>query len=233
MFDWTKAFQWVLAKMPWVGVVTLAYFVFASDSFIPEFALAFRSEWRGFAFWMMCPAILITGAWFWEKFWKWHREREKAQKAKREAVLAELYIWNNFTRLSPKAQVFLISLFFSGDMGKTVRLNDPMIVVLRVQGFLVAPPAGVQSMADLEKPMGMVVLSKTMAEYMNRYSRKFQAQAVALKAQLTEDEASDPADSTTQTTAAGSEDMHPDAVIARKYAEGDPETIRKLSIFDP
>lgn len=32
---------------------------------------------------------------------------------------------------------------------------------------------------------------------------------------------------------ASSEDMHPDAVIARKYAEGDPETIRKLSIFDP
>lgn len=30
-----------------------------------------------------------------------------------------------------------------------------------------------------------------------------------------------------------SKDMHPDAVIARKYAEGDPETIRKLSIFDP
>ena len=233
MFDWTKAFQWVLAKMPWVGVVTLAYFVFAPDSFIPEFALAFRSEWRGFAFWMMCPVILITGAWFWEKYCQWRSEREKAQKAKREAVLAELYIWNHFTRLSPEAQVFLISLFFSGDMGKTVRLNDPMIVVLREQGFLVAPPAGVQSMEDLEKPMGMVVLSNTMAEYMNRYSRKFKAQAVALKAQLTENEASDPADSNTQDLATSSEDMHPDAVIARKYAEGDPETIRKLSIFDP
>lgn len=88
-------------------------------------------------------------------------------------------------------------------------------------------------MEDLEKPMGMVVLSKTMADYMNRYSGQFQAQAEALKARLTEDRASDSADSNKWTPTASSEDMHPDAVIARKYAEGDPETIRKLSIFDP
>lgn len=28
------------------------------------------------------------------------------------------------------------------------------------------------------------------------------------------------------------EDMHPDAVTARKYIAGDPETIKALSIFD-
>lgn len=233
MFDWTKTLQWVVAKMPWVCLVALAYFVFAPDSCIPEFALAFRSEWRGFAFWIMCPVILITGAWLWERYCQWREEQEQAKKAKREAKLAQLCIWNRFTRLSPEAQIFLISLFFSGGMGKIVRLNDPMIVVLREQGFLVAPLAGVQSMEDLEKPIGTVVLSNTMADYMNRYSGQFQAQAEALKARLTEDRASDSADSNKWTPTASSEDMHPDAVIARKYAEGDPETIRKLSIFDP
>lgn len=28
------------------------------------------------------------------------------------------------------------------------------------------------------------------------------------------------------------EDMHPDAITARKYNEGDPETIKRLGIFD-
>lgn len=28
------------------------------------------------------------------------------------------------------------------------------------------------------------------------------------------------------------EDNHPDAITARKYAEGDPETVKKLGIFD-
>lgn len=27
-------------------------------------------------------------------------------------------------------------------------------------------------------------------------------------------------------------DMHPDAITARKYAEGDPETVKSLHIFD-
>lgn len=27
-------------------------------------------------------------------------------------------------------------------------------------------------------------------------------------------------------------DMHPDAITARKYAEGDPETVKALHIFD-
>lgn len=55
----------------------------------------------------------------------------------------------------------------------------------------------------------------------------FDARFEELKAQVFE------AASSKQTPATSSEDKHLDAVIARKYAEGDPETIRKLSIFDP
>ncbi len=61
----------------------------------------------------------------------------------------------------------------------------------------------------------------------------FDARFEELMAKLTKDEIADPSDSYKQQPATSSEDMHPDAVIARKYAEGDPETIRNLNIFDP
>lgn len=61
----------------------------------------------------------------------------------------------------------------------------------------------------------------------------FDARFEELMTKLTKDETADPSDSNKQQPATSSVDMYPDAVIARKYAEGDPETIRKLSIFDP
>lgn len=48
-----------------------------------------------------------------------------------------------------------------------------------------------------------------------------------------EDEVSGSADSNKQNSATSFEDMHPDAVTARKYLERDPETLRRLSIFEP
>lgn len=119
-----------------------------------------------------------------------------------------------FRRLSVPEQKLLLDNYADSEKNYRFNSDSPSMLKLRKLGYI-------EQIGDC----WYCLSGYTCDLFDDRYEE--------LKAQLTEDEASDPADSNKQTPTASSEDMHPDAVIARKYDEGDPETIRKLSIFDP
>lgn len=147
--------------------------------------------------------------------------RERVEKARREAEMLrhkeqapldrQVRLFN---RLSLHERKCLLNSYVDKEKNFSLDSGDPSTRKLWMQRYII------------EIGLHSYCLS-------NKTCDLFDARYEELKAQLTEDEASDPADSNTQDQATSSEDMHPDAVIARKYAEGDPETIRKLSIFDP
>ena len=147
--------------------------------------------------------------------------RERVEKARQEAEMLrhkeqapldrQVRLFN---RLSLQERKCLLNSYVDKEKNFSLDSGDPSTRKLWMQRYII------------EIGLHSYCLS-------NKTCDLFDARYEELKAQLTEDEASDPADSNTQDQATSSEDMHPDAVIARKYAEGDPETIRKLSIFDP
>lgn len=147
--------------------------------------------------------------------------RERVEKARQEAEMLrhkeqapldrQVRLFN---RLSLQERKCLLNSYVDKEKNFSLDSRDPSTRKLWMQRYII------------EIGLHSYCLS-------NKTCDLFDARYEGLKAQLTEAEASDPADSNTQDQATSSEDMHPDAVIARKYAEGDPETIRKLSIFDP
>lgn len=119
-----------------------------------------------------------------------------------------------FRRLSVQEQKLLLDNYADSEKNHRFNSDSPSMLKLLKLGYI-------EQFGDC----WYCLSDHTCDLFDNRYER--------LKKLVSKDEASDPADSNTQDQATSSEDMHPDAVTARKYAEGDPETIRKLSVFDP
>lgn len=170
MSDWGKLVSNLVEKMPWVVLMALAIFVLVPDACVPDFALAFRTEWRAEAFWSLLIMGPITVVWFYDR---WQTKQTKQQE---EASAVEA-IWGRFTRLHPKMQMFLIRLFFSGHMSETVRLKDPMVATLRNQGFLIVINEGMVSSDDSGELVITVMISQPMLDFMNKYSEEFRKQA--------------------------------------------------------
>lgn len=170
MSDWGKLVSDVVEKMPWVALLALAIFVLVPEAWIPEFALAFRQEWRGVALWLLIPTVFITIVWFYDR---WQTKQTK----QREEALATEAIWGRFTRLHPNVQMFLIRLFFSGYMSETVRLKDPIVAMLIDQGFLTVTNGGMVSTDSSGELEVNVMISRPMLDFMNKYSEEFRKQA--------------------------------------------------------
>lgn len=119
-----------------------------------------------------------------------------------------------FRRLSDQEQKLLLDNYVDKEKNHFLDRDDPSTQKLLKRGYI--------------KQIGDQCYCLS-----NRTCDVFDACYEELKALVSEAEAPDSFDENKQTPTTSSEDMHPDAVVARKYAEGDPETIRKLSIFDP
>lgn len=140
----------------------------------------------------------------------WHDESDRPSWA-----LGMLgYKEKAFRRLSVQEQKLLLDNYADSKKNYCFNSYNPSMLKLRKLGYIEQIDDCWYCLSD-----------NTCDLFDDRYER--------LKKLVSKDEASDPADSNKPTPTVSSEDMHPDAVIARKYAEGDPETIRKLSIFDP
>lgn len=170
MFDWGKPVSNLVEKMPWVVLLALAIFVLVPDALVPDFALAFRTEWRGVALWLLIPTVFITIAWFYDR---WQTEQAKQRE---EALVAEA-IWGRFTRLHPNVQMFVIRLFFSRRLSATVKFKDPMMAVLIDQGFLTVTNGGMVSTDSSGELEVNVMISRPMLDFMNKYSEEFRKQA--------------------------------------------------------
>lgn len=170
MSDWGKLVSNLVEKMPWVVLMALAIFVLVPDALVPDFALAFRTEWRAVALWSLLIMGPITVVWFYDR---WQTKQTKQQ----EEVLAAEAIWGKFTRLHPKVQMFLIRLFFSGYMSETVRLKDPIVAMLIDQGFLAVTNGGMVSADNSGELVVNVMISRPMLDFMNKYSEEFRKQA--------------------------------------------------------
>lgn len=91
MSDWGKFALWVLEKMPWVVLLTLAAFVFTPDAWVPDYALAFRQEWRAVAFWASIPIAFITCLWIFERWQaKNEQQQKKMQRRKWRKILSDM-----------------------------------------------------------------------------------------------------------------------------------------------
>lgn len=119
-----------------------------------------------------------------------------------------------FLRLSVQEQKLLLDNYADSEKNYRFNSDSPSMLKLRKLGYI-------EQIGDY----WYCLTGYTCDLFDERYE--------SLKKLVYKDETSDPADSNKQTPPASSEDMHPDAIIAKKYADGDPETIRKLSIFDP
>lgn len=170
MSDWGKIVFWVLEKMPWVALLALAVFVLVPEANVPEFALAFRREWRAVAFWSLLIIGPITIWWFYDR---WQTKRAKWQ----EEVSTDAAIWGRFARLHPKMQMFVIHLFFSGLMSTTVRVKDPMVAALIDQGFLTVINGGMVTAGDSGEPLITVAISQPMLAFMEKHNEEFRRQA--------------------------------------------------------
>lgn len=170
MSDWGKLVSDVVEKMPWVALLALAIFVLVPEALVPEFARAFRQEWRGVALWLLIPMFFITASWFYDRL------QTKQTKQREEALAAEA-IWGRFTRLHPNVQMFVIRLFFSGHLSATVKVKDPMMAVLIDQGFLTVTNGGMVSTDSSGELVVNVMISQQMLDFMNKYSEEFRKQA--------------------------------------------------------
>lgn len=170
MSDWGKLVSNLVEKMPWVVLIALAIFVLVPDACVPDFALAFRTEWRAVAFWSLLIMGPVTVVWFYDQ---WQTKQTKQQ----EEVLAAEAIWGRFTRLHPNVQMFVIRLFFSRRLSATVKFKDPMMAVLIDQGFLTVTNGGMVSTDSSGELVVNVMISQPMLDFMNKYSEEFRKQA--------------------------------------------------------
>lgn len=170
MSDWGKLVSNLAEKMPWVVLMALAIFVLVPDACVPDFALAFRTEWRAEAFWSLLIMGPITVVWFYDRW------QTKQAKQREEALAAEA-IWGRFTRLHPNVQMFVIRLFFSRRLSATVRFKDPMMAVLIDQGFLTVTNGGMVSTDSSGELVVNVMIFHPMLDFMNKYSEEFRKQA--------------------------------------------------------
>lgn len=119
--------------------------------------------------------------WFRDMVMQYVSAKAEEAKVQRKRTEAEEKLWRRFVALNPRMQMFIIELYFSGDMSARVKLHDPMIVTLKQQGFLVTPRNGWKSLDDLGNLIVTVMLSKRMTEFMDKYSEEFQKQADRIK----------------------------------------------------
>lgn len=111
MSDWGKFLLWVLEKMPWVVLLALAAFVLTPDEWIPDYALAFRQEWRAEALWASIPIALITCLWIFER---WQAKKEQQQKKDAETQMEEdleRHELENFSRMTSRQRSILMTLY--------------------------------------------------------------------------------------------------------------------------
>lgn len=171
MSDWGK---WIVeiskGKLPVIIVIFVAFVAFVPIDSFELLRVQFRDLLCAIVFFAI--ASIAGNILFWLKdcIASYVAKKREECRVERERAREDAKIWCQITNLNPDMQKFIVSLFSSGQMSRTARLNDPMIVALRHQGFLNAPGSGIQNMEDLSKPIGTVVLSKEMIDYMSRHS---------------------------------------------------------------
>lgn len=136
MSDWGKFLLWVLEKMPWVVLLALAAFVLTPDEWIPDYALAFRQEWRAEALWASIPIALITCLWIFER---WQAKKEQQQKKDAETQMEEdleRHELENFSRMTSRQRSILMTLYNELGMSTMVKENDRDIQALVMEGYL-------------------------------------------------------------------------------------------------
>ncbi len=130
MSDWGKLVSDLVEKMPWVALLALAIFVVVPDALVPDFALAFRTEWRGVALWVMVPVALVTGVWFFNRRQEIQEQQQKEKEALiRQQKLEEQEI-ENFNRMTLDQQEIVQQMYYELGMSCSVNAENQDIKAL-------------------------------------------------------------------------------------------------------
>lgn len=136
MSDWGKIYELVVEKMPWVALLALAIFVLVPEAWVPEFARAFRTEWRGVALWTMVPIAIVTGVWFFDR----RKENLEQQRKEKEALIRRQKLEEqeieNFNRMTLNQQEIVRRMYYELGMSYSVNAETQDIKALISEGYL-------------------------------------------------------------------------------------------------
>lgn len=171
MFDWGNFISVFLRGKP--AMILLVFIALVALLPIPaleQFKLEY-APWVTVAGLFAVSSVIVNVV-----FWLKDQLIAKNKKQKEEASATEA-IWGRFTRLHPQMQMFVIHLFFSGQMSTTVRFKDPMVSALIDQGFLTVTNGGMVTSDNSGELVITVTLSRPMLAFMEKHSEEFRRQA--------------------------------------------------------